>query len=133
MKIYGKCKKCKQEIGFKSYSPTRVEFAMNEGEKKILDCKSCGAKSEIHVDQLYAKESKLAKIISGLIFLVGTPLIILLTFPVLSRSRNHYVILIVGGLLLLPVIAYSIIKRQEQTRVSAFNRSKLKGRIHNIG
>ena len=133
MKVYGKCKNCKDEIGYSTYANTRVEFAMKGGDKKTLNCKSCGTNTEFHVDELYAKKSKLAQIIAGLIFFIGTPLTLLFAFPILSESKNHYVIYLVGGLLLAPVLAYRIIKKQEQTRVSSFNRRKLKGRIHNIG
>lgn len=133
MKVYGKCKNCKTDIGYTTSANTRVEFAMQDGEKKTLDCKSCGIKTEFHVDELYAKESKIAQIAAGLIFLVGTPLTFHMINPIFTGSQNHYVIYVVGGFLLLPVIAYGIINKQDQTRVSSFNRRKLKGRTHNIG
>ena len=133
MKVYGKCKKCKTEIGYSTSANTRVEFAMQDGENKTLNCKTCGIKTEFHVDELYTKESKIAQIGAGLIFLIGTPLMFFFVNPIFSGNRNHYVIYVVGGFLLVPVIAYGIIKKQDQTRVSSFNRSKLKGRIHNIG
>jgi len=132
MKVYGKCKKCKTEIGHSTSANTRVEFAMQDGETKTLNCKNCEMKTEFHVDELYTKESKIAQIGAGLIFLNGTPLILFFVNPIFSGSRNHYVIYVVGGFLLVPVIAYGIIKKQDQIRVSSFNRSKLKGRIHNI-
>lgn len=133
MKVYGKCKKCKTEIGYSTSANTRIEFAMQDGENKTLNCKNCGIKTEFHVDELYTKESKIAQIGAGLIFLIGTPLMFFFVNPIFSGNRNHYVIYIVGGFLLVPVVAYGIIKKQDQTRVSSFNRSKLKGRIHNIG
>lgn len=122
MKIYGKCGNCKNEIEFRTYSNTRAEFAMNEGEIKKPNCKNCGQNNEIHVDELYAKESKLALIIAGIIFLVGT-ITIILTFPLMFMV----------GFIGVPLIAYGIIRKQERTRVNSFNHSKLKGRIHNIG
>ena len=106
---------------------------MQDGERKTFNCKDCGIKTEFHVDELYAKESKIAQIIASLIFLIGTPLIFFFVMPGFTGSRNHYVIYIVGGFLLVPVIAYGIIKKQDQTRVNSFNRCKLKGRNHNIG
>jgi len=133
MKVYGKCKKCKNEIGYSISVNTRVEFAMQDGENKILNCKNCGMNTEIHVDELYAKKSKLAQIIAGLIFFIGTPLTLLFVYPVLSESSNHYVIYMVSGFLLVPVMVYGIIIKKEQNRVSSFNRRKLKGRVHNIG
>ncbi|WP_298489455.1 hypothetical protein [uncultured Maribacter sp.] len=132
MRVYGKCNNCKSYIGYSTDANTRVEFAMQDGENKKLTCKKCGRTTDFHVDELSAKESNLAKIGAGLIFLIGTPLIFFLVSPVFTGSRNHYVIFIVGGFLLVPVVAYSIINKQDQVRVSSFNRKKLKGRIHNV-
>ena len=132
MKVYVKCPKCENELGYSTNANTRVEFAMQDGENKKLTCKNCGRTTDFHVDELNAKESNLAKIGAGLIFLIGTPLMFLFVSPIFTGSRNHYVIFIVGGFLLVPVVAYGIIKKQDQVRVSSFNRKKLKGRIHNI-
>ncbi|VXC37247.1 hypothetical protein [Maribacter litoralis] len=132
MKVYGKCLQCSNEIAYATSANTRVEFAMQDGEIIKLTCKNCGKINEFHVDKLHAKQSNLAKIGAGIIFLIGTPLMFLFVSPIFSESRNHYVILIIGGFLIIPVIAYGIIKKQDQVRVSSFNRKKLKGRIHNI-
>ena len=132
MKIYGKCENCKNEIGYSTSANTRVECAMQDGENKTLNCKNCGTTTKFHVDQLFTKESKVAKIGAGLILLIGTPLMFLFVNPIFTGSRNHYIIYIVGGFLLVPIIAYRIIQKQDRTRVNSFNRNQLKGRIHNI-
>jgi ribosomal protein S27E len=132
MKVYGKCPKCESEITCSTNANTRVEFAMQDGEDKTLTCKNCGTTTAFHVDNLYAKESRIAQIGAGLIFLIGTPLMFFAVNPIFTGSRNHYVIYVVGGFLLVPVVAYGIIKKQDQIRVSSFNRRSLKGRIHNI-
>lgn len=131
MKVYAKCKKCENEIEYSTSANTRVEFAMYEGEIKKLDCKNCGTKAEFHVDELFAKASKMVQMGAGVIFLIGTPLMIFFLYPIFTESRNHYVIYIVGGCLLVPVTMYGMIKSQDRTRVNTFNRSYLKGRIHN--
>lgn len=132
MKVYGTCKACNIENGYTTNANTRVEFAMQDGETKTLNCKNCGTNTQYHVDELFAKPSKIAQIIAGLVFLIGTPLVFLLVNPIFTGNRNHYVVYIVGGFLLIPVFAYAVINKQDQTRVSDFNRRKLKGRIHNI-
>ena len=81
MKIYGKCENCKNEIGYSTSANTRVECAMQDGENKTLNCKNCGTTTKFHVDQLFTKESKVAKIGAGLILLIGTPLMFLFSFP----------------------------------------------------
>jgi hypothetical protein len=132
MKVYGKCKSCETENGYSTNAHTRVEFAMQDGETKKLNCKNCGTNTEYHVDELFAKPSIMAQIIAGLIFLIGTPLMFFGINPIFTGSRNHYVIYIIGGFMLIPIIAYAIINKQDQTRVSDFNRRKLKGRVHNV-
>ena len=132
MKVYGKCQECETEVAYSTNANTRVEFAMRDGESRILKCKNCNTETNFHVDELYANESKLAQIGAGLIFLLCTPILFFIINPIFTGSRNHYVIYVIGGFLLIPVIAYGIIKKQDQTRVSDFNRRKLKGRIHNI-
>ncbi|WP_299781495.1 hypothetical protein [uncultured Formosa sp.] len=132
MNVYGKCKKCKQEIKFYTNANTRVEFAMQDGENKTLTCKKCEIQTVFCVDELYAKESKIAQIGAGLIFLVGTPIMFYFVSPMFMESKAHYLIYAVGGFLLIPVIIFGVIKEQERIRVNSFNRSKLKGRMHNI-
>ena len=132
MKVYGKCPNCNVETGYSTSASTRVEFAMQDGEQISLNCNDCGTTTKFHVDELFTKESKIAQIGAGLIFLIGTPLLFFFVSPIFSETQNHYVIYIIGGFLLVPVIAYSIIKKQDQTRVSSFNQRKLKGRVHNI-
>ena len=132
MKVYGKCQNCSNEIGYSTSVNTRVEFAMKEGDFKELKCLECNTISEVNVDLLYAKQSKTAQIGAGLIFLIGTPLAFLIASSVFTGTTNHYVIYIVGGFLLVPVYIYIIINKQDQTRVSDFNRRKVKGRVHNL-
>ncbi|MGS2739893.1 hypothetical protein [Sinomicrobium sp. M5D2P17] len=133
MKVYVKCTCCSEEIGYRTYTHTRVEFAMREGETKSLTCKKCKTKADYHVDTFYAKTSKTALVITAIILFIGTPLAFLLIIPVINTSGRHYTTYIVGGFLLIPIISYTIINQQDIRRVSDFNKRKLKGRIHNIG
>ena len=132
MKVYGKCKNCGTENGYSTSAYTRVEFAMQDGETKKLICQNCGIDTEFHADELFAKPSKISQLIAGLIFFLGTPIMFLIISPIFTGSRSHYVIYIVGGFILIPIFAYIVINKQDQIRVSNFNRRKLKGRIHNI-
>ena len=132
MKVFVKCKSCSKEISYNTNSYTRVEFAMQEGDLKQLACNHCNETYDFEVDEFYAKHSKIAQIIAGLVFLIGTPSAFLLLSTIFNHSKSHYVVYVVGGLLLVPIIVYIIINKQDQTRVSDFNRRKLRGRIHNI-
>lgn len=132
MKVYGKCKNCQSEIEYSTSENTRVEFAMRVGENKTLNCKSCNTTSDFHVDELYAKESKIAQIGAGIVSLIGIPLVFFVVNPVFTSSENNNSFYVVGGFLLTPIVIYGIFKNQDQNRVNSFNRHKLKGRIHNL-
>lgn len=125
MKVFGKCKSCKNEIACQTNAHTRVEFAMQDGELKNINCANCGTNTECNVDQLYAKPSNMPIITFGMIFLAGVIFLLYqLFFP-----ENDYVIILFG----LPIGVYLTLKKQDQTRVANFNKRKLKGRTHNIG
>ncbi|NEV95105.1 hypothetical protein G3567_13265 [Psychroflexus sp. YR1-1] len=124
MKVYGKCKNCRNEIGYSTEANTRVEFAMKDGETKTLNCKNCGNSSEFHVDELIANRSKSPLILAGISFL----LVIGVSLYFLIFGDSEYVYFSIG----LPFVIYFILDKQDQTRVSSFNRRNLKGRVHNI-
>ena len=132
MKVYGRCENCLEDISYSTSTRTRVEFAMTHEESIDLCCKNCDKNSTFHVDELFAKPSKIAQFCAAFIFFFGTPLIYILINQILIDNRSNYVIYAVSGFLIVPVLAYTIINKQDQIRVSDFNRRKLKGRIHNI-
>src|SRR5690606_13798067 len=124
MKVYGKCKSCNNEVSFRTYANTRVEFAMQDGETKKINCKNCGTNTEFHVDELYANRSNMPYLMVALAILT----IIIITLYFLFFIDNNYVIIAFG----LPFVVYLILTKQDQVRVSNFNNRKLKGRTHNI-
>ncbi|SDY08451.1 hypothetical protein SAMN05444411_1214 [Lutibacter oricola] len=123
MKVFGKCQNCKNEISVSVNYGTRLEIAMYEGETKSNYCKNCNKKNEFHINDLRAKESKFSLIISGLIFLIGTPLTIYLLFDYLIIPHNPYIALIIAGFIAVPMTIYGIIRKQDMIRVRAFNRA----------
>jgi len=125
MKVYGKCKNCKNEVGYRTDANTRVEFAMQDGETKKMNCKNCGTDTEFHVDELFAKRSNMPYLIVAF----GVLTLVIITLYFLFFSDSEYVIIAFG----LPFVAYLILTKQDQKRVSDFNKRKLKGRTHNIG
>lgn len=126
MKLFVKCIKCKHEINFNTNHKTRVEFAMHEGETKILVCANCGLKNNFKVNELFAKESKLAFIIAGLVFLIGTPILIYYLPIFILKYGSLYSSLGAAGLLVIPVIIYSNILKEDRIRVNTFNRGWIK-------
>lgn len=127
MKVYGKCDKCSHEIVFHTTAQTRVELAMQHDEHILLTCNNCRFEKKFHVNNIYTKPSIFLHLIAGLVFLIGTPLLFILIFPILSKSNiNNYVVYAIGGILIVPFYIYKILKQQDQRRVNSFNRYKLK-------
>ena len=99
---------------------------MYEAAYKILNCNDCGGREKYHVDDLFAKESKIAKILALATFLVGMPLLFYGFGYLYPKIKNQHNVFLLLEFLLLPTVVYGIIKKQEEIRVSSFNRLKLK-------
>ena len=87
MKVFVKFKSCTKEIIYRTNSYTRVEFAMLEGDLKQLGCSYCNGTYDFEVDEFYAKHSKIAQIIAGLVFLIGTPSAFLILSTILTIAK----------------------------------------------
>ena len=122
MKLFVKCPKCKNETSFRSKHKTRVEFAMYEGHTKTLICDNCGIKNTFKVNDVFAKESKIAFIIAGLVFLIGTPILIYYLPIYILKYGGLYTSLGASGLLLIPGFIYANILKEDRLRVNTFNR-----------
>lgn len=131
MLLYTTCKKCKTELKFWSSNYTRVDFAKNKGEFKQLICKNCAHQNKVHVDEMYAQDSKFLKYIGLALLILGTPFTIYLLYLFLNKSNQHGFLGMVM-VLAIPVFIYIIIKKEERMRINTFNRGKFKGRVHNI-
>tara|TARA_R100000789_G_scaffold96760_1_gene98673 strand:+ start:774 stop:1070 length:297 start_codon:yes stop_codon:yes gene_type:complete len=95
-------------------------------KEKEIDCNHCGHKFKAHINDIYALESKRIQIIAGLLFFIGTLMTIFVLEYILMITTNHYMVLIIGSLLIIPGLAYIIFDRQVYQRVSAFNRVKVR-------
>jgi hypothetical protein len=127
MKLTTKCNKCGQEVKTKTWSSDRVELARSKGEYLELTCKNCNTTGKYHVDSLSASPSRFTQIVAFLIFILGTPTLIYFIWEPLWTLTWSYAILAIAGLLLIPVTVYGLILKDDQRRVSSFNRHKLKG------
>lgn len=127
MIIATKCSKCDQEIKKWTWYSDRVELAKSESEFLEMYCKSCNTSAKYHVDSFNAEPNKLAIITATAVFLIGTPLVFYFIWDLLLELTWSYSILKVAGLLLIPVIVYGIILKNDRRKVNSFNRHKLKG------
>ncbi len=123
MKLFTKCKKCKNEISFRNSSGTRVELAMNEGENIELSCKECLTKNKYLANDIYTKKSKSIEIITTFLFLVGTPLLGYIGYKKIYLSLVGTVK--IASLLLISSLINSLLAQQDRRRVNTFNREYL--------
>lgn len=121
MKLYTRCKSCGEEISFYSDVNDRAELEMRKGKEFFLTCKSCHAKHKYHVNDFQASKSVVQKLSSAGVALLLAAGIIFAEFFAFSMGVIFY-----GTVFLVPVIAFGIINKQQQTRLNAFNRYRVK-------
>lgn len=119
MIIATKCSKCDQEIKKWTWYSDRVELAKSESEFLEMYCKSCNTSAKYHVDSFNAEPNKLAIITATAVFLIGTPLVFYFIWDLLLELTWSYSILKVAGLLLIPVIVYGIILKNDRRKVNS--------------
>lgn len=132
MKVAARCNDCKSEVYYKTRALTRVEFAMHEGENVEVVCMNCGERNNFHVDDLRAVKTKLPLVLAGVIMFLLTIFTAIIIIPLLAKLTDAHLVISIGGLLLVPGIAFAIFKRQEEQKISDFNRRNLKGRRHEV-
>jgi uncharacterized membrane protein len=98
---------------------------MEKGKTIELICKSCGLKEKYHLNNLKAIPSKISLIVGLGIFLIGTPLIIYLTWNLIFESLNIYLISSLIGIIGIPLTVYTIIEKNEIMKVKNFNDFKI--------
>ncbi|MFB6320728.1 hypothetical protein [Saccharicrinis sp. FJH54] len=122
MKLYIKCSECKKEISFWTWSPEKVDLKMIHGDKIELKCKSCNSIKKYYIDNLRAKKSKIALLMASSIFILGTPITLILLWDYIWQSGLYgaFVLILIIGI---PSTIYGIINKNDSQRVSLFNRS----------
>ena len=125
MKLQTTCKKCNSEISFYTWNTDRVSLAMKKGKVIKLDCKNCDAIEKYHLNELTAKPSKIALLIGLIIFVFGTPFVLLLTWDIIFQSLNIYFISGLIAIIGAPLFVYLFIERNEANKVRNFNNFKI--------
>jgi hypothetical protein len=101
---------------------TRIELAMEKGDKIELKCKKCSQVNKYHVNLIYANKNKLVELFALSILIIGTIVILKIIFAYVWETSNIYGIGL--GLILIPVTIYSIIVSRNGKRISNFNTFK---------
>ena len=100
----------------------RVELKRTKGESIDMYCKKCNKKGKYDIDNLKAQESKVALIIGLLIFLIGTPVLLIILWDYIWLSGIYGVVSLLS-IVLVPSLIYGIINKNEMNRVRTFNGS----------
>jgi len=99
---------------------------MQYGEEIDFSCQKCGSFNKRRVNEFYAKPSKIAFFVAALIFLICTPIFLYLSLFYRVQLSNPTILLSFGGEILLPIVVYTLLLKQDRNRVNAFNRHFLR-------
>ena len=122
MRLYFLCDNCTNTSYINSFSPTRGDLAKEKGNQIKITCRSCKKQSNVHVNDLKAQKSKFSQIVAILVFFIGTTVLFWLFYDFMGSTSF---LISSGGLIVFPAIIFGFLNRQEQTRVSSFNRYKV--------
>lgn len=125
MRLYTNCHSCKNEIRFSTWEPDRVELSKSKGDKINLTCKKCGNKNLYHVNEIKAMESLISLLIGLIIFLIGTPMVLIFTWDYFFRFTFIYISAGLIGILGLPFMVYWVIENEQKKKVRQFNKYKI--------
>lgn len=122
MKLYISCSNCREEIGIRTWATNRVDLKMKHGQVMKLHCNHCKKINKYTIDELKAKDSKIAILIGLLVLIVGTPTILVLLWSYIWKS-GLYAVLGLTAIIGIPSLVYSVIRKNDLNRVRNFNRS----------
>ncbi len=121
MRLIVNCKHCRKEIRVRKSATDRGALAREEGDQIVLDCGTCSRKDSYHVNEVRAQESKIIAVVALLVFVFGTAIIMYELKAYFFLPNNPYNAISIGGILLIPVVVYGLLMKQERDRVSLFN------------
>ncbi len=121
MKLYTKCKQCKQEVHFTFSGSDRFQLARKLGKEIFLDCKSCGTRSSYEPNEISAEESTRIDFIATIILIGGTIALFMLVWKYITRTNDIWVIANFAAVLGTPFLIYQAISKSQRDRVRYFN------------
>lgn len=122
MRIFTNCANCDSNISIWTWESDRIGLKMKYGVSIDLKCKKCNESSKYDINDLKAKESKVAILTALVIFIMGIIVILALLWDSIWKSGLYSaagLIAIIG----IPIMIFGIINRSEANRVSTFNQS----------
>ncbi len=122
MYVFARCETCSKKIKFWTWANNRVDLKMKHGDNIEIKCKFCNKTDKYSINDLKAKDSKIAIFTGLFVLIIGTPIVLILLWDYIFQSGLYSafgLILIIG----IPGLIYMIISKNDQSRVSNFNRS----------
>ncbi|MEW7292875.1 hypothetical protein [Aquimarina sp. 2304DJ70-9] len=99
---------------------------MKEGKTKQIGCEKCKNTTELHINDVYAKKSNLTLIVAIFIFIIGILITGYFTKNLMDTPQILDLTFVFGACLFVPFTAFQILRKQDQIRVSSFNKLKVK-------
>jgi hypothetical protein len=125
MILQSKCHNCGKQIRFFSFAKDRMELSKLKTFTQIdLKCRKCGQIDKYDINDIFV-ESKIIKILALMIFLIGTPLILLLLWDYIGTFRNICAAATMTGLIMIPCSIYGIMTKNINNKQRIFNQNKI--------
>jgi len=125
MILQSKCHNCGNPIRFFSFASDRLELSKFKTQTKIgFKCRKCGQTDKYDINDVFAK-SKIIQILALVIFLIGTPLVLILLWDYIWTFRNVYAVATMTGLIMIPSLIYGIMTKNINMKQRTFNQIKI--------
>ena len=111
------------DISLWTWYSDRIDFKKSNKDFINLTCKKYKQTHKYNIDNVKAKESKIAQIIALELFVIGTPILFVFLWDYMFKTNNIYTILIFLLPFIVPSLIYNIIIKNDRQRVNLFNRS----------
>jgi len=125
MKLETTCRNCDNEIVFHTLKTDRINLSMKKGKYIELKCKRCGLTNKYHLNDINAKQSKIPILFGLLVFIIGTPILLIYSWDIIFQSMNIYFVSGLIALIVVPFLIYTLIEKDELNKVRNFNNFKI--------
>ena len=124
MRLQTRCQSCGEFIRFKERGRDRFELVKKRGVELNLSCNMCNRTLPYHVNDIKAIANKPLMLFAGLIFVLGTCLMIAYVSGLMIRFTNVHVVSSLAGFIIVPYFIYEAINQAIRQKVSYFNDKK---------
>ncbi len=120
MKVFTECPHCSTEFAEKTLCDTKKELTQEKGKSFDTTCVGCGKQFSIKVKDLKARKSGAAALAALIIFGICLPFA---AYLIWKMGLVGFTYISITGVIVIPIVAFVMINKQEQVRVESFNSS----------